>query len=221
IAIVFQGRGRRPVAAPTLAVTRQALGVGVEPLATGEALGGDGWRSRHSNGLNLPPLPEAAVEALDVLDHLEALRRWHVAEARHDAVTPETDRHRATAAANAFRHGPEEIGGCGELSRRRGAELELRAGEVSRLRSPSRRKHRAHGPIALPVDAVAHHAGHRVDVTPHRDARRVLPRDVRPIVTRECVLVGHHRPPFLDRELAFPRRHGRALALERLDLAAL
>src|SRR2546427_13216749 len=85
-AIVFQGRGRRPVAAPTLAVTGQALGVGVELLAADEALGGDGRRSRHSDGLNLPPLPEAAVEALDVLDHLEALRRWPVPEARHEAV---------------------------------------------------------------------------------------------------------------------------------------
>src|SRR5439155_727419 len=176
---------RRPVAAPTLAVTRQALGVGVEPLAAGEALGGDGWRSRHSNGLNLPPLPEAAVEALDVLDHLEALRLWHVAEARHDAVTPETDRHGAAAAPHAFRHGSEEVGSCGKLSRRRGAELELSAGEVAGLRRPPRRKHRAHGPVAPSVDAVAHHAGHRIDVTPHRDARRVLPRDVRPLVARE------------------------------------
>src|SRR5439155_25269237 len=99
IAIVFQGRGRRPVAAPTLAVTRQALGVGVEPLAAAETLGGDGRHSRHSHGLNLPTLPEAAVEALDVLDHLEALRLRHVAEAWHDAVTPQADRHRAAAAA--------------------------------------------------------------------------------------------------------------------------
>src|SRR3989441_7532736 len=109
IAIVLQGRGRRPVAAPTLAVTRQALGVGVELLAAAEALDGDGRRSRHSNGLNLPPLPETAVEALDVLDHLEALRLWHVAEARHDAVTPETDRHRATAAAYTLGHGAEQV----------------------------------------------------------------------------------------------------------------
>src|SRR5207302_3574456 len=76
-------------------------------------------------------------------------------------------------------------------------------------------------PIALALGAVTHHAGHRVDVTPHRDAPRVLPRDVRPPVAREGVLVGHHRPPFLDRELALPRRHGGAPALERLDLSAL
>src|SRR5207244_11143656 len=88
---------------------RQARGGGVGLLGGVETFGGDGRRSRHSDGLNLPPLPEAAVEALDVLDHLEALRRWHVAEARHDAVTPETDRHRATAAAYTLGHCAEQV----------------------------------------------------------------------------------------------------------------
>src|SRR5207249_332449 len=200
--IVFQGRGRRPVAAPTLAVTRQALGVGVEPLAAAEALEGDGRHSRHSNGLNLPPLPESAVEALDVLDHLEALRLWHVAEAWHDAVTPQADRHRAAAAAYTLGHGAGQVRRRRQLPRGRRPELELRAGEVAGLRRPPRRQHRTHGPVALALGAVTHHAGHHVDVTPHRDALRVLPRDVRPLVPREGVLVGHHRPPVLALELA-------------------
>src|SRR5207302_4345931 len=116
------------------------------------------------------------------LDHLEALRLWHVAEARHDAVTPETDRHRAAAAAYTLGHGAEQVRGRRQLSGGSRSELELRAGEVAGLRRPPRRQHRTHGPVTLPVDAVAHHAGHRVDVTSHRDALRVLPRDVWPLV---------------------------------------
>src|SRR2546426_9068717 len=96
-----------------------------------------------------PPLPEAAVEALDVLDHLEPLRLWHVAEARHDAVTVETDRHRATAAAYTLGHGAEQVRRRRQLPRGRRPELELRAREVPGLRRPPRRNHRAHGAVAF------------------------------------------------------------------------
>src|SRR5439155_974731 len=143
-------------------------------------------RSRHSNGLNLPTLPEAAVEALDVLDHLEALRLWHVAEAWHDAVTPQADRHRAAAAAYTLGHGAGQVRRRRQLPRGRRPELELRAGEVAGLRRLPRRQHRAHGPVALAVAAVAmadstcsrvdffaagDHSGVRPDAQRHVDVR--------------------------------------------------
>src|SRR5437879_3780649 len=141
-------------------------------------------------------------------------------EAWHDAVTAQPDRDRATGAAHAFGHGPEQISGRRELARGRGAELELPAGEVAWLRSPARGQRRSHRAVTLARHAVARDASHRVDVTPHRDTLWVLPRHVRALVPRERVLVCHHRPALFDGELTFPRRHRRAFALERFHLAA-
>src|SRR5207249_742125 len=78
--------------------------------------------------------------------------------------------------------------------------------------------HRSRHP---PLRALAPPASHHLDVTPHPRPPRVLPPGRPPLVARGGVLVGHDRPALLDRELALPRRHGRALALERLDLTAL
>src|SRR5207253_8932297 len=96
-----------------------------------------------------------------------------------------------------------------------------RAGEVSRLRSPPRREHGPDRAVALARDAVAWDTRHGKDVAAHRDALRVLPGHVRPVMPGERVLIRHHGPSVLDRELAFPWRPGGALTLERLDLPAL
>jgi hypothetical protein len=112
----------------------EAFRIGVELLAAVEALRRHGRRSGYADGLDRVPFPEAAIEALDELDHLEPLFGGHVLEARHDAVATQADRHRAAATAHAFRHGPEQIRGRRELTRRRRTELEFRPGEISRLR---------------------------------------------------------------------------------------
>ena len=67
---------------------------------------------------------------------------------------------------------------------------------------------------------MARNAGHGIDVAPHGDAVRMLPGDVRSAVSRVRVLIRHHRPAVLHRELSLPRRHRRALGLERFHLAA-
>src|SRR5213076_1762049 len=118
--------------------------------------------------------PEPAVEGLDVLEHLEPLLLGHLPEAGHDAVPPHAERQRPSAAGDSLGHRPVEVGGYRQFPGRSRAELEDAGRKVPRLRRPPRRKHRAHGPVSLPVDAVAHHAGHRVDVTPDRNAPRML-----------------------------------------------
>src|SRR5439155_3870510 len=74
--------------------------------------------------------------------------------------------------------------------------------------------------IAFAVGAVAGHASHHIDVAPHRDALGMLPGHVWALMAGERVLIGHDRPAVLHGQLPLPRRHGRALALERFDLAA-
>src|SRR5438093_13467165 len=114
-------------------MTGQALGVGVERFASRDAIRCHRRWRRNRDYLDLLTIPEGAVEALDILEDLEPLLHRHVLEARHDAMTAQADRHRATLASYALREGPEEVGRRWELSRRRRAELELGAGEVSRL----------------------------------------------------------------------------------------
>src|SRR5207244_3478580 len=136
------------------AVARQALGIAVELLAAGQPLRRQGGRRGHGNGLDHTPLPEAAVQALDVLEDLEPLRHRHVLEARHDAMAAQADGHWTAAAAHALRQRAEQIGGRRELARWRGAELELCAGEVSRLGSPPRGEHGPDRAVALARHAV-------------------------------------------------------------------
>src|SRR5438094_5072160 len=202
-------------------MTGQALGIGVELLAASQALRRQGGRRGQGDGLDHTPLPEAAVQALGILEDVEPLRDGHMLEARHDAVAAQADGHRAAAAAHALRQGPEQIGGRRELTRGCGAELELCAGEVTGLRSPPRGEHGPHGAVARARDAVAWDARHDKDVAAHRDALWVLPGNVRPVMSGVRVLIRHHGPSVLDRELALPWGHGRALALERLDLSPL
>src|SRR5439155_21755014 len=104
-----------------------------------------------------------------------------------------------------------------ELARGRGAELELPAGEVSWLRSPPRGQHRPDRPVTLARHAMARDASHRVDVAADDDALGMFPGNMRALVARVGVLVGHECPPLLNRELSLPRGHGCALTLDRLD----
>src|SRR6266566_1079625 len=136
-------------------------------------------------------------------------------------MAAQADRHWATLASHALRQSPEEVGGRWELARRRGAELELGAGEVSRSRGPPRRERGSHRAVALAGHAVAWDTRHGVDIATDGDAAGVLPGDVRSVMPGVGVLIRHDRPPIFDRQLALPRRHGRALALERLDLTTL
>src|SRR5207237_5577107 len=162
----------------------------------------------HGDGLDRTPLPEAKVQALHVLEDLEPLRDGHMPEARHDAMAAQADGHRTAAASHALGQGPEQIGGRRELTRRRRAELELRAGEVSRLWSPPRGEHGPHRAVALARHAVARDTRHGKDVAAHRDALRMLPGHVWSVVPGERVLIRHHGPSVLDREFALPWRHG-------------
>src|SRR5207245_7712405 len=71
VSIVLERRRRGPVTAAAFAVTRQALGIGIELLASGQALRRQGGRRGHGDGFELAPLPETVVQALDVLEDLE------------------------------------------------------------------------------------------------------------------------------------------------------
>src|SRR2546426_771425 len=178
-------------------------------------------RRRNAHDLDFASLPEPAIQAFHVLDDLEPLRLRHVAEAGHDPVAAEPDCHDAARATDPLRHCPEEVCRRWKLPRRRRAELELRAGEVTRLGRAARGQHRSDRAVALAVDPVAGQAGHHIYVATNQDALWMLPGHGWALMPGEGVLVRHDRPAILNRQFPFPRRHGRALRREGRGLAAL
>src|SRR3989442_913725 len=103
VAIVLERRRGGPVTAAPFAVTRQALGIGVEFLASSQALRRQGGRRGHGDGLDRTPPPEAPVQALDVLEDLEPLRDGHVLGARPDAKAAQAGGHCTPTTAHALR----------------------------------------------------------------------------------------------------------------------